>query len=499
MKFNNIITTTLLFAITSVSFAKEACIMKNFDKEVINTAKTLREIEQATLTDGQCKVFRKEFKRRNKNKDPRLSDKKFNRSKVLCGKWMFINLGMKTKIGIPVKLLKSMEKFEGVGKKLNKLGFLSDESIKEKEYPFGIVPSKHHNTFTIKKIAVAKVAQISCAACHAGQLPSGEYSLGLTNEKLKYGELNIYTLFSIWMTDAKKFDTNRWIPELIEKYKNLREENDSFFLSSLITVANLPANGLVTKLLIGEEAPSLETQRSFVNSSPGIFNGFAPSLNFEDRQIFITAPQVFEFGAQKESHYGTLASKQTAEEFVGEAFVYTNRSTKYNKPEYIEPIAEYLKCIKAPKNPKVIKTKLYTKGKELFKNNCTSCHDLDNGGGSLAVAQEEINLPTDYIQIFSGYKPVDIQSKKTFKIIQELGLNESAVDVKVKRLNGVWARQKLTTNGQINGLDHLFCLNAKERKNVDDSSTKTQGIHIDLCDNYTIEEKYSLKEYLIHF
>jgi cytochrome c5 len=495
----NLIAITLLLSLASISFAKDACIMEGFNDEVIDTAKTLKEIEQSELTQGQCKVFRKEFKRRNKNRSPKLTDKEFNRSKVLCGKWMFINLGMKTKIGIPVKLIKAMEKFEGVGPKLNKLGFLTDDSIKERQYPFGIVPSKHHNALTVKKIAVAKVAQISCAACHAGQLPSGEYSLGLTNEKLKYGELNIYTLFSIWMTDASKYDTNRWIPELIEKYKELRDENDSFFISSLITVANLPANKLVIKLLIGEEAPSLETQRSFVNSSPGIFNGFAPSLNFEDRQIYITAPQVFGFGSENESHYGTLASSKTTEEFVGEAFVYTNRSTKYNRPEFTQPIAEYLKCIKAPKNPKKIEKKLYTKGKNLFKNNCTSCHDLNHGGGSMAVPREEINLPTDYIQIFAGYKPVDVQSKATFKVIEKLGMNQSAKDVKVKRLNGLWARKRLTTNGQINGLDHLFCLNKKERTIIDDSSTKTQGIHLDLCDNYTVKEKKALKEFLIHF
>lgn len=490
---------TLLFVTSINVYAKDACIMEDFDTEVINSAKTIKEIEQPSLTKGQCRIYKTEYKRRNKNKTPELTDSQYNRSKVLCGKWMFINLGMKTKIGIPEKLLKATENFKNVGKKLNKLGFLSDGSIKEYQYPFGIVPSKHHNPLSLKKVSVAKVAQISCAACHTGQLPTGDYSIGLTNEKLKYGELNIYTLFSIWMADARKYDSSRWIPQLIEKYKNLRKENNSFFISSLIAISKVPANSFITKLLIGEEAPSLETQRSFINSSPGIFNGFAPSLNFEDRQIYITAPQLFGFGSENESHYGTLASKASASDFVGEAFVYTNRSTKYNKPMFIEPIAEYLKCLKAPKNPTIKNLKTYNQGKKIFKNNCMSCHDLDHGGGSLSYSQERMGIPNDYIEIFKGYKPIDIQSKKTFKVIKKLGLNNSAIDVKVKRLNGIWGRTKLTTNGQINGLDHLFCLNGKKRNLIDSQSTKTQGIHIDLCDDYTVEEKKSLKEFLKYF
>jgi hypothetical protein len=84
-------------------------------------------------------------------------------------------------------------------------------------------------------------------------------------------------------------------------------------------------------------------------------------------------------------------------------------------------------------------------------------------------------------------------------MIEKLGLDGSANRVKVRRLNGIWTRKNLTSNGQIKGFDHLFCLDGKERKIDDQNNPKTQGIHKDLCDNYTDTQKEGLKEFLKFF
>jgi len=406
---------------------------------------------------------------------------------------------MKTNIGVPVILLKALEKFKEIGPKLTGLGFLDDKSWEKKRWPYGIVKSKHQNKFAVKRLTTNKIAGISCAACHTGQLPDGRFSIGMTNEKLKYGMMNQYTLFTIWMVDRRKNDTSRWLPELIKKYTKMRKDTKSFFMIMLSSAEKMPINKFLLRNIVGEEPPSLATQRSFLNSEPGIFNGFAPSLNFSDKELYVSAPGVWALGTEDEAHYGTLAAKKTTSDFISEAFLYTNRSKKYNKAAYLEPVAEYLKCLKSPKPLKEINTELHASGKKIFKNNCMTCHDLNHGGGSKSVDPERIQTPETFINIFSDYKPEDIQSMRTFSLIQDLSLNNSATRIKVRRLNGIWTRKNLTSNGQIKGMDHLFCLNGKKREIVDKHNPKTQGIHEDLCTQYSDQEKEALKEFLQFF
>ena len=235
-----------------------------------------------------------------------------------------------------------------------------------------------------------------------------------------------------------------------------------------------------------------------MNGEPGVFNGFAPSLNFKHKELYVSAPGIWGLGSEDEDQYGTLASRTNPSEFIKEAYIYTNRTKKYNKEKFIEPLAEYLKCLKAPKNLVQKDFIDYSKGEQLFKNNCMSCHNLKNGGGDRSVNPYEIGVPTNFIGVFDDFKATDIQSKRTFKMLKSLDLDESSM-IKVRRLNGIWTRKNLTSNGQIKGFDHLFCLEGKTRDIIDPENPKTQGIHLDLCDNYSDNEKISLKEYLKNF
>jgi hypothetical protein len=478
--------------------ALDNCVLPESDEVLTNTANTLKEIEQSEVASSdQCSIFRKEFKSR-KSGNGKLTDLEYNRSVVLCGKWMFINLGMKTNIGIPTALLKSIQQFDEVGPKLKNLGFHSDASWDEKDWPFGIVDTSHQNPLSLKRVSVNSVKQISCAACHTGKLSDGRYSLGAANENLEYGKFNLYSLFSIWMVDKDRLDPKKWHPDLIKKYETLSKINTSSFLKNLTAISKVPVNNIILKYLIGEEAPPLETQLSFLNSQTGIYNGFAPSLNFKDRQYYISAPQLYEVGTEKEAHYGSLAGHENIDNFILEAFVYSTSSKKYNKEIYIKPIKEFLKCLKAPKIQKPIDKDLYSSGKEIFTASCTKCHNLQNGGGSGTVPQEVINTPAQYLQIFNNYEPKDIQSKRTLKLLEKLSLVTTTKEVKVRRLKGIWTRSKLSINGQLEGLDQMFCLNSTLRKDLS-QSTRTQQIHSDLCNDYSTEEKLSLKEYLLHF
>lgn len=491
--------TLLLFLLFSTTaLANDSCKLENSDSILVNTAQSLKEIEQSTIASkDQCKIFRKEFKKRRKGKS-KLTNSEYDRAAVLCGKWMFINLGMKTKVGIPTKLLVALQNYEEVGPRLENLGFLVDESWEDEKWPFGIVESRHHNPLTMKKFSVAKVKQISCAGCHSGQLSDGRFSLGTPNEKLNYGKFNVYTMYSVWLVDKEKYNPKKWHPRLIEKYSKLIDKNDAFF-KSIKSLETVPLNRYLISYLIGEEAPPLETQLSFLNSRPGLYNGFAPSVNFEDRQLYLSAPQIYEIGTTNEAHFGTLAGHKNIDQFLSEAYVYTTRTDKYAKEMYLKPMKEFLKCLKAPKIQKIKLEKDYALGKRVFKNNCTSCHDLNNGAGSKTVEADRMNAPNEYIELFKGYKPTETQSKKTYSVLNKLNLTNSTDRMKVRRLNGIWTRNLLTTNGQIDGLDHLLCLNKNKRISESLITTKQQNIHDDLCKNYTEQERKALKEFLLFF
>jgi cytochrome c5 len=486
-----------ILVLNSVSVFSQSCLMDNFDQKVINTANSLKEIAQKELLKNECDKYFKEYKERSDNK-PSLSDKLYNQSKVLCGKWIFLNLGMRTNVGIPVKVIKVIEKFNGVGSQMKDLGFLTDNSWKDEAYPFGVVPVKHEKQFALKRIASNNIVQMSCAACHTGQLPDGRFSIGATNENLDYGRFNLYAMFSLWMTDKRKNDPTRWLPEIIELYKKLEKENESSFLDQLKMVETIPLNGDFIKYAIGEEPSPLETQKSFLQGQRGIYNGFAPSINFKDRQIYLSSPQLYEAGKYSEAHYGSLAGLESLDDFISEALVYTNRSTRYNNKMYIDPIKEFITCLKSPHNLSPKNDEAIARGKEIFKNKCMSCHDLPDGGGSKTQDFAIMGAPETYLNLFASYKPTEIQSEVTFKFLTSLGLTGSVEELKVRRLNGIWTRKNLTSNGQIKGLDHLFCLN-QQRVLTHNKDPKTQGIHYDLCTDYQEDEKRDLIETLNHW
>lgn len=485
------------FFMINTVHASQSCVMESYHEEVVDTGSSLKEIEQKELTAGACKEYYAEYDRRQKSKS-KISDKDFNRLTVLCGKWMFINLGMRTDIGIPMSIYKNIQHFDEVGPRMKKLGFLDDESWSKEPFPFGVVRVKHERKFAFKRLAANKVMQISCAGCHTAELPDGRFSLGSTNEKLDYGKFNIFTMFSVWLMDKKRLDEKRWLPEIIAKYQELDEKYNRFFFGFLKTVRYYPANQMFIREVVGEEPAPLLTQKSFLESKPGIYNGFAPSLNFVDKELYLTAPNLFGVGSQPEKHYGSLAGLETVDDFVSEAMIYTNRSTRYNKEKYIAPLKEYLKCVEAPKNLEPVKEDKLQHGKAIFQASCVSCHNLPNGGGTEAVSPDVIKTPSSYVGLFKNYRPTEKQSRVTYKLIQKLDMNKSAEEIKVRRLNGIWTRANLTSNGQIQGLDHLFCL-SQERKNMDREHPKTEGIHADLCSDYSPSEKEALIEYLKHF
>lgn len=461
--------------------------------ELVNTGATLAQIAQESATSGQCDLYRHEKRRIDAGKGPSIDRDVYLRAMVLCGKEMFLGFSPVTKVGIPVKILELIEGFPGVGPKLEGLGLLKDETW-DKRWPFGVGYAQNPS-LSFKNLKTKDVVQLSCASCHTAKLPDGRYSLGAANENFDYSGFNIFTLFSVWAADKRKYDETRWDSELIEKYQGLLEISDNDFIRELEAVASYPLNDFIIKYLIGEEPPPIATQKGFLTTKKGLYNGFAPSINFIDKNLVTAAPNLWGI-SEEEAHFGSLAGHSSMDDFIGEAYVYTTRSKKYVSSEYIEPMREFLNCLEAPKNSIKKSKRLARQGRAIFKRSCSECHDLKNGGGSQAVQAQEVNFPDEYLQVFKGYAGPDIQSQRTLSVLRKLNLDKVASSAKVKRLTGIWSKKFLTTNGQVEGLDHLFCLNGKSRV-ADKSSALDQSIHSDLCEDYSKEDKQALKEHLL--
>lgn len=493
---------SLTSSIASTEVPKNACIVEDRDSFLIDTGSTLKQIEQAEATQGSCDQYARYIERKTGTLKKEFEDHpEALRAKVLCGKWMFFNLGMRSSVGVPVKLLRAMETYRDAGPRLKKLGFLDDESWSKEPYPFGVVPVKYKSPISFRHAAAGKAVQISCAGCHTGKLPDGRVSVGAANHELDFGKFNALALYSIWVADRRKEDPKRWAPELIAYYQGLdRERNRPGIIKMVGMMSKVPLNSVVLRHLIGEEPPAMASQKSLLRSKPGVFNGFAPILNFSDRELYISLPQIWEIGNYTPVHYGSLAGMESLDDFILEAIAITTQMPKYDSKKYVEPIREYMKCLQTPRNPVPSIPSLKARGQELFSAKCQSCHDLPDGASSQAYDFEKIGTPLVFRNLFDGYRPTDIQSKRTYRVFKKMGIADFMTQkIRARRLNGIWTRKNLGSNGAIEDLDHLFCLEGKNRKRKDIHDPLGDAIHTELCDDYSIEERLALREHLNTF
>lgn len=445
------------------------------------------------------------------NKDGRL--KKENqgtedaaRLEVLCGKWIFFYLEAKSNIGIPEALLRSLKFYfkEDIGESYSKWGFYPDPV--DKGQALGVIKTKPHNK-RFKDLMVPAQRQISCAGCHVGKLPDGRYSVGMPNEILDISLFNKYMVFPLWLVSKEKENEEKFHPELIALYKNLREKMKSAprhfpntLDMSVISGKLMPSSWMYN--MIQQYPPSLGDQVSYVNGRPGVFNAASPLISFGDRDFYTSIPPIWglthEKGNEKLAYLGTITSAPYLEAFIKHAFVYTTYTDDYSVDKYVTPLAAYLRTLKAPKFGGTLKRDLVNTGKLTFEAKCQSCHDGPHGESSFRVDIKDVGTPWQLSGIFNDYVDPNFQSKRLLDGLQSAFPFETITEgIKSRRLNGIWARKLLMTNGSIDGLDHLFCLNGKSR-NETKREALTQYVHEDLC-HLSENEKLSLKEYLLTF
>ncbi len=475
---------------------------------------TIAEIREKDKISGSCKKYftlidskTGELKTRNHSNSAEAA-----RQLVLCGKEMFFYLGMRSGMGMPINLVSSLlESFpEVTGKKFEKLGLLTDSSIQNEEFPLGLVSIKNSHPVSLRSFMTKNPQQISCAACHVNHLPDGRIAVGMPNDKFDLGVFNALTIYPFWKMDGAADHNGKWDPELTKYYKKLEaqeeQQNKKNMLSNLGILANIKMPKRVNinipdifSSLLHEDVPPVENQRTFLKGGPGVFNLMSPMMNVKGKEFYVSLPQIWDMDASKNSHgpIGTVNLVASLEDFIGQAVLLTTMSPKYESARYLDPLTTYLRCLKTPQNPQKRQEALYAKGSILFKNNCIKCHDGPNGEGLRSYPGASIGSPLVFEGLLKNYTPPDIQSRAVVKSFEKTGIKINAPDgMTPRRLNGIWVRKYLMANGSIKNMDHLFCLNGQKRVSPDRLDPLTDGVHSDLCEQYSTDEKESLKEYL---
>ena len=326
--------------------------------------------------------------------------------------------------------------------------------------------------------------------------------MGGSNENLESAKFNAITVFAIWLADEKKNREGRWDPELVHYFQELKSSNPEWpkQLKKIESISRNPLSPAILKYIISEDPPTLASQRSFLKAARGITNGFSPIMNFKEHEFYMSIPQIWGMGNYNPVYYGSMAGLKSMDQFIGDAIAISTQNSYYSSNEITQPIAEYLKCVTTPKNSAQPNPERLTRGRAIFANRCITCHDLPDGSSSKAYSFEEMGTPNVFKNALLGYKPPDLQSRHAMKVFTRLGLEKSMTDqVRARRMNGIWTRRTMGTNGAILGFDHLFCLNGKTRTRVDPNDPQTDGTHLDLCNQYSLEEKNDLIEMLQYF
>jgi hypothetical protein len=435
--------------------------------------------------------------------------KKFHAQQKLiaCGKWLFFYMPLPTQVAMPDVLISAMEKTfpDLTGPAFAKVGFRENPNEKGKPLEMPRVPGVP----ALRTVLVGSGRTLACTGCHLGKLPSGEFSVGMPNEELDLGLLNQLTVYPMWLAARGKKDGVEWDPKLREIYEGMWESSKGKWNLPRIL---LDASALVDFLnlektfyqLVGQDPLPLTDQRTFYKSGKGRLNPSTPMLSEPNLELYVSIPPLWNLSHHAgtdigEPYLGRVVSSHNLEQFVDQAFVLTTLETKYSVSKYRDPLAAYLRTLKAPRNPSVVEPSLLAKGASLFATHCISCHNGTEGATREHHLAETVNSPRFFNEMFRDYSPPTRQSKMAFAGMQKVGmLPLFRPGLKSRRFNGLWARRHLGTNGSIDGLNHFLCLEDKTRKNSDPADPLSDGVHKEICEEFSLEDRNGLREWLSH-
>ena len=429
---------------------------------------------------------------------------------IVCGKRLFFDLPLETNVPIPDLLLQALlQTFpEITGRAFTSLGLR--ENPREPGWPLEL-PRVPGALSRPRDYLTGPVRTMSCPACHLGQLPDGRYATGMPNDNLDLGRFNQLVVYPIWLAGHGKKDPFPWDPELDAQYRAMLKSSRGrvnlprvlFDVTYLIDILNLERT---LYRFAGQEPLPLSDQRTFYRSGRGRLNPATPMLSEPHHEIYVSTPPIWQMRhfendpkGMGEPYFGRVISSRNLDEFARQAIVMSTLAPNLATPRHTDPLVAYLRTLVEPPNLRGADAALFSAGQEIFKSACTSCHDGHNGATRRNHDLDDVGTPHVFDEIFHDYSPPTAQSRLTLQGLEKVGMLPLARrGVKSRRLQGLWARQRLAVNGAIEGLDHLLCLNGRTRQQLDRKDPLADSTHTDLCDGYSMDQRQALRHYLEH-
>ena len=365
--------------------------------------------------------------------------------RLRCGKAMFFYEGFGG-LGIPQPLLDFVStKFpDELGPAFSEYGMIPDP-YSEEGRPIGYGMGS--------PMGSVDTLAYSCASCHFGQLPDGRYSVGMSNNQYAAGK-QFLSLMLLPQSVMPGFDDAEHDSDALDIIEPLREK----LWNSPLLFAQMGWNLLPLLWESDMSAASItrDVEEAYASWKTGTMDVFIPPLPIDDETHIVSKiPTIWSIPNEREQQEFDMDSAMLSwnggspslDHFVG-GFLALGDSESWSI-EDVEPLLAYLETLKAPSTLESLEEVQVNTGRELFNNECLTCHQGYQGSS---------------IELYS-FDEIGTDDQMKYILDPELdGVSVSGVDaspthqIKAPRLTGVWAKERLLHNGSVESLEELFCM-----------------------------------------
>ncbi|MBM4390715.1 MAG: hypothetical protein FJ090_06300 [Deltaproteobacteria bacterium] len=411
------------------------------DEGLTNVAEDLKDVLEHGDMERACEAYE--------------ADPADRRKKLLCGKSMYFNESFGT-IGIPAPLFDFVnENFpDQTGKAFSQYGLVPDPYSDEGR-PIGFAAGAE-----LPDAPGVETLALTCAACHFGRLPDGRYAVGAANHDYDYGT-HMLSLVLVPQVANPLFDESAHSAEALAK------------VQPIIDV--LRADWLLQLTLLWDLLPLLSAMDSMGNldaTAEGYYASWLPGT-----MDFAIAPLPVDDGVHTVSKIIPLwgiptASEEAAAGMPHAMLAWSGGATSLEQfltgfvvigggpldewpEERLEPLAEYIRSLRAPENASLPGTaESRAIGESVFYDEgCVECHGAPRGSGDRVYTYAEIG--TDDAMMYWGDPDLDGE------LCCGLGFDEASEathGIKSPRIAGAWTMGRFLHNGSVETLDGLLCL-----------------------------------------
>ena len=486
-----------------------------FARELINNSSNLREVLQTEESKAACDEYHSLIKNQITGK---ITAEKIRSTvpadvRELCGKYIFVYGTPYALAAVPeTYVFGAMQAWPGeAGLAFSDAGLI--ENPDDPGFPIGVPQVRAKNPIT--RVAARGPTRLpaSCAMCHFSKLDDGRYSFGSGSSDIVFGKLASVFSYPLWIFDQKREDENVWNKEVIQHFDAMKVTAEKsgapgiLFPDLLEFPSWLPITTLIRK---ATSLPyvGMADQRDFMSRNPGRGPAFYIALATEE-ELPLTVPTLWGIsspsGSKEIDKYrlGAFVHSPDLETHVMESLMILSGTSDFNSPEWIVPLADFIRALERPVQLADKNHELYAKGEVIFNKRCSACHSDSSGGSGELYSTKYMGLDKRYSTPYmASLEPSNQTSAENFRDVLDFFSNTHPElewkdrGVRVRRLKGVWTRKYLMSNGGVHGLDHAFCLNGLERNNPDPLTG--DSAHGNLC-KLPLDQREALAEFLRHW